>query len=470
MSEQAQDKKKSRKGRQLDPDRIMRGVVVVLDPTPRQLGLLASHAGAARFAFNAALNHVKSQLAGCTSSPDEALADWSMYAMRDWWNEWKREIAPWWTKNSKEAYNSGFQSLADAFSNYFDSRDGTRKGPRMGWPKPRRKSKTTPKFTYTTGSFGVADDHGVRLPRIGRVHCLENVRKRVGDGIVKSVTVSKRGGRWQASLQVEYAKPLPVRKLHGSIGCDLGINKFAVLSDGEVVENPHRMKTMAAKRRRASRKASRRQQGSSRWRQAQRESARIDTKLAHQRRNLLDQFTTMLATTYADISIEDLNVKGMSSRNKPKPDPENPGRFLPNGQSRKRGLNREILDQGFGMFRQMLEYKCAQTGARLHIINRWYPSSKRCSRCGTVKTKLSLSTRIYRCKHCGLVIDRDLNAAINLQVAGSAPETLNARGGNARRTPGAHSPDETRTEPLPESAQLGAVPEPTDGNMQTRTN
>lgn len=159
---------------------MRKGIKVALDPTPRQEQALWSHAGAARFAFNIALLHIRSQLSGCTPVQDKGRADWSMPALRRWWNEWKREIAPWWNENSKEAYNTGLQSLSDAFSNYFDSRSGTRKGRRMGWPRPRKRSKTTPRFTYTTGSFGVADDHGLKLPRIGRVHCMENVRRLVG--------------------------------------------------------------------------------------------------------------------------------------------------------------------------------------------------------------------------------------------------------------------------------------------------
>ena len=99
-----------------------------MDPTPRQEQALWSHAGAARFAFNIALLHIRSQLSGCTPVQDKGRADWSMPALRRWWNEWKREIAPWWNENSKEAYNTGLQSLSDAFSNYFDSRSGTRRG------------------------------------------------------------------------------------------------------------------------------------------------------------------------------------------------------------------------------------------------------------------------------------------------------------------------------------------------------
>lgn len=436
---------------------MRKGIKVALDPTPRQEQALWSHAGAARFAFNIALLHIQSQLSGCTPVQGKGRADWSMPALRRWWNEWKREIAPWWNENSKEAYNTGLQSLSDAFSNYFDSRSGTRKGRRMGWPRPRKRSKTTPRFTYTTGSFGVADDHGLKLPRIGRVHCMENVRRLVGDARITRMTIRHEGGRWYASLSVECDEPQPAANLKGSIGIDLGVRTFATLSDGTMIANPHRMKLIARKQRRLSRRLSRRHKGSKRWVEAKRENSKLANRAANQRRDMLDKTTTMLAATYRDISIEDLNVKGMSRRNKPKEDPGRPGEYLPNGRARKSGLNREILDQGFGMFRRMLEYKCARTGARLHVIDRWYPSSKTCSGCGTVKTKLSLNTRTYVCHTCGLVMDRDLNAAINIQVAGSAPETLNARGGNTRRTPGAHSPNETRTkQPHPKGMRLGA--------------
>ena len=103
------------------------------------------------------------------------------------------------------------------------------------------------------------------------------------------------------------------------------------------------------------------------------------------------------------------------------------------GMSHNRRLAKHVLDAGFSEFRRQLEYKTARSGARLHVIDRWYPSSKACSSCGAVKAKLSLSERVFHCDTCGLSIDRDLNAAINLMVAGSAPETVNARGGDARR-------------------------------------
>lgn len=401
---------------------MLKGIKVTLDPTPRQARLLASNAGAARFVFNLGLMHVKSQLNGLTSCGGKGKADWSMPALRRWWNEWKQELAPWWRENSKEAYTSGLQSLANAFANYFAWRDGERGGDRMGWPKLRRKHRTTPKFTYTTGSFGVADPYGLKLPRIGRVHCMENVGKLTGGIQPSRMTISRHNGRWYASLLVEVPDPQPSTTLQGHVGVDLGVKRIATLSDGTTVENPHTLKASMRRRRRIQRKLNRRRQGSKRWVEAKRELQEVAAQVARQRRDRMDKLTTMLATTYQDISIEDLNVKGMTKRPEAKENPDNPGQYLPNGRKAKAGLNREILDAGFGMFRRMLEYKCALSGARLHIINRWYPSSKTCSNCGAVKAKLPLKERIYVCDQCGLVIDRDLNAAINLDVAGSAPE------------------------------------------------
>lgn len=122
--------------------------------------------------------------------------------------------------------------------------------------------------------------------------------------------------------------------------------------------------------------------------------------------------TTWLASTFSEICIEDLNTAGMVKNHH---------------------LAKAVSDAAFGEFRRQLEYKTARTGARLHVVDRWYPSSKICSACGAVKAKLSLNERVYRCDGCGLVMDRDLNAAVNILVAGSAPETVNAHGETVKR-------------------------------------
>lgn len=396
---------------------MLEAVRVALDPTPRQERLLESHAGAARFAYNAGLAHVKTML------ELHERPEWSYYALRRWWNANKDTLAvnavtgvAWWPENSKEAYSNGLEALANALSNWSKSRKGLRKGRKVGFPRFKSKDKAMPRFAYTTGSFGLIDrdPRALRLPRIGRVHCMEDVTKRVDGAKVMRMSVSRHGGRWYASLTVERADTASATPPKGgSVGIDLGVKELATLSDGTIIHNPRALDSNLKRLRRAQKDLSRKAKGSNRRRRAREKVALLYGRVANLRADALDKTTTMLVRTYADISIEDLNVAGMVKNHR---------------------LARAVEDAAFAEFRRQLEYKTARTGARFHVIDRYYPSSKTCSNCGTVKAKLSLSERTYRCDECGLVIDRDLNAAINIQVAGSAPETLNARGGSGRRT------------------------------------
>lgn len=390
-------------------------VKVALDPTPAQERLFLSHAGAVRFAFNAALAHVKESL-----EAGEKL-NWSFYSLRKWWNANKDELAVdndgviWWANNSKEAYSYGIESLAKGLSNWANSRRGERRGRKVGFPKFKAKGNTVPTFVYTTGLFGIIQDDpkALKLPRIGRVHCMENVSDRVGDARVLRMAISQRAGRWFASLTVEREdEPITQAPKGGSVGVDLGIKTLATLSDGTVIENQRHLKKSEQKLKRAQRALSRKMPSSNRRAKAKAKVARIHAHVANQRQDALHKLTTHLANKYSEISIEDLNIAGMTKNH---------------------ALAKCIMDASFGEFRRQLEYKTERTGARLNIVDRWYPSSKTCSGCGRAKAKPSLSERTYRCEHCGLVIDRDLNAAININVAGSAPETLNAHGGTGSR-------------------------------------
>ncbi|PWG62639.1 IS607 family element RNA-guided endonuclease TnpB [Bifidobacterium callitrichidarum] len=427
----AEGRKKRRKY-EIPEGKTIRGVKVALDPTPRQAGLLSSNAGAARFAYNTALAHISNQLDCVEPAPSSGKADWSMRGLRNWWNRWKNDLAPWWAGNSKEAYNSGFQALSDAFRNYFDWLNGDREGEPVGWPKYKSKHKSTWKYTYTTG-FGLidGDDRAVRLPCVGRVHCMENVRKCVGDGRILSVTVRYEHNRWWASLRVEKDQPPQATGLSGSVGADLGVKTLVTLSNGIVIPNPRYLKQTERKLERQQKRLSRRQPGSRRYAKKKRQVNKLYAHVANQRLDLRHKTTTWMANTYADIGIEDLNVKGMTARPKPKEDPNNPGHYLKNGAKAKSSLNKAILDAGFGDFRRQLEYKCQQTGSRLHVYDRFYPSSKTCSNCGTVKTKLPLSERVFHCDNCGIKLDRDRNAANNLDPVGSTP-ARNVRGETQR--------------------------------------
>lgn len=393
---------------------VFEAVKVALDPSPVQERLLLSHAGAARFAFNAGLAHVK---AGIEAGEKP---EWSFYSLRKWWNAKKDALAVgedgviWWAENSKEAYSSGLEALAKGLSSWAKSRKGVRKGRKVGFPKFKAKDKATPRFAYTTGFRLIeGDPKALRLPKVGRVHCMEDVAERVGGARVLRMTVSKRAGRWYAALTVERDdKPMTKPPKVGAVGVDLGIKTLATLSDGTVIENPRPLRKSERRLKRAQKALSRKVKDSKRRAKARAKVARIHAHVANQRLDAMHKTTTWLASTYSDISIEDLNAAGMVKNHH---------------------LAKAVSDAAFGEFRRQLEYKTARTGATLHVINRWYPSSKTCSACGAVKAKLSLSERVYRCDGCGLSIDRDLNAAVNILVAGSAPETQNAHGGTVRR-------------------------------------
>lgn len=393
---------------------MLKGIKVRLDPTPAQAGLLASHAGGARACFNFLLACINRQRSLRRVDPGATMVGWSQYDLRKYWNEWKDEIAPWWAANSKEAYSYACECLAAALKNWRASRDGGRKGKRVGWPRFKIR-KSGMKFAYTTGSFGVADAHGVKLPRIGRVHVMENIAKRVGDGKVKRITVSYEKQAWWASLLVELPDA-PKRKhfARQAVGIDLGVKHMATLSDGTVIDNTAQDPVLERHIRRTQRAMARSVKGSNRARKKALKYGKLCARKARKTRDLLDKTTTWLANTYQCIGIEDLNVSGMTRKPKAKPDPERDNHWLPNGARRKAGLTKRILANNFATFRRTLAYKCEQTGSTLIVNDRYYPSSKTCANCGTVKTKLPLKMRTYACEECGFVCDRDLNAAINL--------------------------------------------------------
>ena len=419
-------------------------VKVRLDPTPSQERLMASHAGAARFAYNAGLAHVKEAL----DNGDPA--DWSHYGLIRWWNANKGELAVnrdtgevWWSQNSKEAYSMGLRSLARGFSNWSKSRKGQRKGKRIGFPKFKSKN-TVARFAYSTGFTAPksSDPYGLKLPRIGRVHCMENVYERVNGAHLIRISVSRRAGRWYASLTVEREPAAPVSvsaPKGGVVGVDLGVKNLATLSDGTVIPNPRALGARLKALRKAQQALSRKVMGSNRREKAQERVAKLHARVADVRADVLNKATTMIASNYSVVCIEDLNVAGMV---------------------KNRSIARSLSDAALGEFRRQLEYKTARSGAALRVVDRWYPSSKTCSNCGTVKAKLPLSERTFNCDACGTSMDRDLNASINIRVAGSAPETLNARGEDVRRnqhTVGNADPCEARTKRPPAGGvRLGA--------------
>jgi putative transposase len=228
------------------------------------------------------------------------------------------------------------------------------------------------------------------------------------------VTVSEYAGRWFLSvLGPEIPEGLPNGK--PVVGCDLGITRLATLSDGTVIENPRSLALGQKKIKRMQREVSRKKKGSKNRRKARAKLANAHRRVCNVRENALHQATTMLAKNHGRIVIEDLNVKNMVRK----------------GGSRKRGLNRALLDVSFGEFRRLLEYKGKRFGSEIIVVNPAY-TSQRCSSCGHVEKANRASQAEFLCLSCGFEANADLNAAINILVAGSCPETLNACGEDVR--------------------------------------
>jgi putative transposase len=307
---------------------------------------------------------------------------WSAYSLRKDWNRAKDEVAPWWAENSKEAYSSGLANLAAALKNWADSRTGKRSGRKLGFPRFKGK-RAGLSCRFTTGGFGLADTdrRHVKLPRIGLVRTHESTRKLArhverGTARIRSATVSHRRGRWFVSFSVKITRTDPAPTRPGStVGVDLGVKSLAVLSTGEVITNPRHLETAQRELRRLQRQACRRQgpnrrtktTPSGRWRKTQARIGRLHTQVANARRDGLHKLSTRLVRSHGVIVVEDLHVAGMV---------------------RNHRLARHVAGAGMAELRRQVEYKAAWSGVRVHLADRWYPSSKTCSACGAVKTKL----------------------------------------------------------------------------------
>lgn len=412
-----------------------------LDPIPAQEEALRSHAGARNFAFNTMLAAVKANLDQRAAEKTYGLHEdeltpclgWSMRSLRNEWNRLKHAVAvredgtPWWGENSKEAYASGCQSLANALENWSQSGKGRRNGPGMGFPRYRSKRRSAKKFTFTTAALRVEPDrHHVVLPRIGRVRTHESTRKlarrlEAGTARMLSATVRFIGGRWHCSFQVIVegkTRPAHARRSeHPVVGVDVGVKDLLVVatSDGVEVARIAAPKPLARaqSRLRAAQRLAARRRGpydpetqmrrgpSKRWERANARVGRIHARVVAIRAHEIHQATTDLAVGHEVIAVEQLAAKNMARR----------------GGRRKRGLNRALSDAAVGCIGTQLGYKSTWYGTELVTAPRFFASTQLCSRCG-VKTKLGLRDRIFCCRNGCPLIDRDLNAAINLARLG----------------------------------------------------
>ena len=362
-----------------------------LYPNNRQSTYLARCCGVARFAYNWGLAKWNEQYEAHKASPD-SVASPNQYELRKELNAIKRERFPWMLEVTRNAPQQALINLGRAFGKFF-AKSGKH-------PQFKRKGD---RDSFYIGSDEIAVENDmVKIPGLrrfmggrrglGYVRMAEKLRF---DGAkILCAVVSRTADQWFISITCDVEdRHVESAERDGVVGIDVGVSEY-VTSDGEFYKVPRAYRSSMRRLRRAQQSFARKVKGS-RNRERQRiRISRIHQRIANIRGDWLHKLSDSLTKRYGTIVIEDLNVKGMS---------------------RNHHLAVSVLDAGFGEFRRMIEYKSVRNGCRLVFADRWYPSSKTCSRCGSVKAKLSLGERIYKCDACGFTCHRDLNAAINLK-------------------------------------------------------
>jgi putative transposase len=276
-----------------------------------------------------------------------------------------------------------------------------------------RKKFLSDSFRYPQG-FKL-EGRKVSLPKIGWV---EFWHSRDIEGIVKNVTVSRQGQHWFVALQVEIDLPEPVHPAMAEVGIDLGIATFAAFSDGTLHPPLNAYRRVEARKARMQRRLARMVQYSQNWKKQQRRIAQLDIRIANCRRDFLHKLSTETSKNHAVIVLEDLQVRNMTRS--AHGTVEEPGHNV----AAKAGLNKAILDQGWGTFRCMLEYKQAWRGGEVIAVSPRY-TSQTCPECGYVSKANRPQRALFSCVQCGYSYHADVVAARNILAVGHT-ERLNA--------------------------------------------
>ena len=410
-----------------------------MNPTPEEVVYLKRACGTRRFLYNWGREQWEKQYQAYKAEqetvPEEqrVLKPPNALALKKQFNEIREQEYPWTYQVTKCVVEGAFDDLKNAYDNFFAGR--------ANYPQYKKKGKSHESFylsndKFTLGSQWISipglgrfildsrhttKDRGKLKRQLGTVNLAEKLRfveegkatvrtskrkqrKQVLCSAVKilGATVSCEAGHWYVSIQVEIKRERS-KTPEAVVGVDVGLKQAAVVSDGRRLENQRPLALHLKKLRKLQRKLSKKQKTkdpetkrtifSKNYEKQRLKVARTHQQIANIRRDIQHKFTTELARTCGVIGIEDLNILGMMAN---------------------RNLARAVADAAMGQLLQFLKSKVANAGGDLLIASRWFPSTKRCSCCGHVKKRMPLKHRTYMCLVCGLVIDRDLNAALNL--------------------------------------------------------
>jgi putative transposase len=426
-----------------------------LDPTVEQSVALARHVGAARFAYNQCLRlHLDARERhrvsdGVSGGQDDGAGDadrasvevpWSRFSLINALNRWKVSEAAgrrflvtgdgvaevevtglaWRGEVSSQVLEEGAVDVGRGLAAWIESRSGKRKGRPVGHPRFEKKSHTAGSFRMRNRTNGNrssirvgsgAELRSVTLPRIGSIRVREDTRRlrrmiATGRARILQATITRGVRRWWISVTVEAADLHPA-VLHparpsddatGWVGVDRGLHALVVAGtrDGTEtlrVQAPKVLATSLRRQRRLARAVSRKKRGSANRRMASARLAEHHVRVRDTRQHFLHQVSNRLVKAHDRLVLEDLNITGIMSN---------------------RRLARAVGDAAWGELARQITYKQAWRGGQVVVADRWFASSKTCSSCGIPRKDLTLKERTFECRSCGHVMDRDLNAAVNL--------------------------------------------------------
>jgi putative transposase len=352
---------------------MQRANKIKLQPNNVQTTYFAKACGCARFTYNWALAEWQRQY--------EAGEHPSAYVLKKQFNSIKKQEFPWVKEVTKCSPEAAFLNLDKAFKNFFRR---VKSGQKPGYPKFKRKGLHD--SFYVASQYFKVDGKKIFIPKLGWVRMQEHLRFK---GKLQSVVISRGATGWFASVSLNIPDlPLDENQVQMAVGVDLGIKHLAVTSEGDYYSNPKTTNKYQEKLRKLNKSLSRKVKGSSNWKKAKQKLGKLHYKIVCIRKDAQHKMTTEIANTYTDVCVEDLNCSGMLKNRK---------------------LSKAIADASFSEIRRQLAYKCQ----RLHVVSRWFPSTKLCPQCGQIN-EIPLSKRVYVCD-CGYgPVDRDVHAAKNV--------------------------------------------------------
>ena len=342
----------------------------------------------------------------------------SIYDIKKEFNTIKREQYPFVYEVSKGANQQPFIYLDKAFKKFFaDFKRG-----KVSYPKFKHKKENQGSYYISGDEVVIKDNKYLKVPKLGLVKLREKLRF---NGKINNVVISQKADKYFASFSMEITEE-EYKRTHKNVkpnrlnvGIDLGISNFVTLSNGLVITSPKPLDKLTKSLIRLSRQLNKKQhpktksdakQGvkkSNNYVKASLKVAKLHTKIANNRLDFLHKFTSHLVRNYDNIGLETLQVTNMMKNHR---------------------LAKSLSDVSLSKFNEILEYKAKYNGVSIIRADRFYPSSKTCSHCGSIKSDLKLSDRTFKCNECGYTIDRDLNASINLakQLGRVPPEVTPA--------------------------------------------